>query len=112
VNDRPKGVCFDRSHRKEDCSARQGRSPSGAFRGLASGIDGAALVMAGAILTVLFYRSGHDLVAAGFLIFAIGEGTILSGAAMDVDASSPSFCNLRGDFLRLDPEILKAADGE
>jgi hypothetical protein len=47
--------------------------------------------MAGALLTVVLYRTGHDLVAAGFLVFAIGESMILSGAAMDLDASVPSF---------------------
>jgi hypothetical protein len=34
---------------------------------------------------------GHDLVASGFLILAIGESIILSGAAMDLAASVPSF---------------------
>ncbi len=66
-------------------------APSAALRGLAWGIDGVALVMAGAILTVVFYRAGQDLVASGFLVFAIGEGIILSGAAMDLDASVQSF---------------------
>jgi hypothetical protein len=66
-------------------------APSAALRGLAWGIDGVALVMAGAILTVMFYRAGQDLVASGFLILAIGEGIILSGATMDLDASVPSF---------------------
>ena len=66
-------------------------APSAALRGLAWGIDGVALVMAGAILTVVFYRAGQDLVASGFLVFAIGEGIILSGAAMDLDASIPFF---------------------
>jgi hypothetical protein len=47
--------------------------------------------MACALLTLVFYRRGQDLVAAGFLVFAIGEGLILSGAAMDLAASVPSF---------------------
>ena len=47
--------------------------------------------MAGTLLTVVFYRAGQDLVASGFLVFAIGEGIILSGAAMDLSASVPSF---------------------
>jgi hypothetical protein len=34
---------------------------------------------------------GQDLVAAGFLVFAIGEGVILSSSAMDLDASVPFF---------------------
>jgi hypothetical protein len=66
-------------------------APSATLRGLAWGIDGVALVMAGTLLTVIFYRAGQDLVASGFLVFAIGERIILSGTAMDLDASVPSF---------------------
>ena len=61
-------------------------APSAALRGLAWGIDGAALVMAGGILTVVFYRTGQDLVATGFLVFAIGKkAPFCSGAAMDLN---------------------------
>src|SRR2546428_1063403 len=66
-------------------------APSASLRGLAWGIDGVGLVMAGAVLTLVFYRKGQDLVASGFLVFAVGEGVILSGAAMDLTASVPSF---------------------
>ena len=66
-------------------------APSASLRGLAWGIDGVGLVMAGAVLTLVFYRKGQDLVASGFLVFAIAEGLILSGAAMDPTASVPSF---------------------
>ncbi|MEO8185784.1 MAG: hypothetical protein ABI580_00270 [Burkholderiaceae bacterium] len=66
-------------------------APSAFLRGLAWGIDGVGLVMASALLTLAFYRKGEDLVASGFLVFAIGEGLILSGAAMDLAASVPSF---------------------
>ena len=66
-------------------------APSASLRGLAWGIDGLALVMASALLALSFYRKGQDLVASGFLIFMIGEGIILSGAAMDLAASVPSF---------------------
>lgn len=66
-------------------------APSDSLRGLAWGIDGAGIVMAGAILTVVFYRMEQDLVAAGFLVLAIGEGLILSCAAMDLDSSVPFF---------------------
>ena len=52
-------------------------APSAALRGLAMGIDGVALVMAGAILTIVFYRAGKDFVVAGFLILAIGEREML-----------------------------------
>ena len=61
------------------------------LRGLAWGIDGVGLVMAGALLTVVFFRAGQDLVASGFLVLAIGESIILASAAMDLAASVPSF---------------------
>src|SRR3954447_3506294 len=66
-------------------------APSASLRGLAWGIDGVGLVMACALLTVAFFRKGHDVVAAGFLVFTVGEGLILSGAAMDLAASAPAF---------------------
>jgi hypothetical protein len=47
--------------------------------------------MASALLTVHYFRRGQDVVSSGFLVFAIGEGIILSGAAMDLAASVPSF---------------------
>ena len=66
-------------------------APSAFLRGLAWGIDGVGLIMAGALLTLAFYRKGQDLVASGFLVFVVGEGLVLSGAAMDLVASVPSF---------------------
>jgi hypothetical protein len=64
-------------------------SPS--LRGLAWGLDGVALVTAGAILLVYHFRQGHDLVAAGFAVFTVGQSLVLSGAAMSLEASAPSF---------------------
>ena len=66
-------------------------APTASLRGLAWGLDGTALVVAAALLTVHHFRRGNDLVAAGFLVFVVGEGLILSGAAMDLLASAPSF---------------------
>ena len=66
-------------------------APSASLRGLAWGIDGVSLVMAAGLLTLVFYREEQDLVASGFLVFAIGEGIVLSSAAMDLAASVPSF---------------------
>lgn len=79
-------------------------APSASLRGLAWGIDGVALVMAGAMLTIIFYRRGQDLVAAGFVVFVIGEGLVLSGAAMELEAAAPSFgagCSLWATALAL-----------
>ena len=61
------------------------------LRGLAWGLDGTFLTVSAALLTIHHFRRGNDLVAAGFLVFAVGEGLILSGAAMDLVASAPTF---------------------
>jgi len=66
-------------------------APSASVRGLAWGVDGTALVVATALLTIHHFRRGNDVAAAGFLIFVVGEGLILSGAAMEPAASAPSF---------------------
>jgi len=66
-------------------------APDAALRGIAWGIDGLALVMATALLTILSYRRDELIVAAGFLVFTVGEGLILSGAAQDLIGSVPSF---------------------
>jgi hypothetical protein len=66
-------------------------APSAGLRGLAWGLDGTALVVAAALLTVHHIRRGNDLVAAGFLVFVVGQTLVLSGAAMDLVASVPSF---------------------
>jgi hypothetical protein len=66
-------------------------APSPDLRGLAWGLDGTALIVAASLLTIHHCRRGNELAAAGFLIFAVGEGLVLSGAAMDLAASVPSF---------------------
>ena len=55
------------------------------------GIDGAGLVVATALLTLKFFRKGNDVVAAGFLVFAIGESIMLVGTAACLVESVPSF---------------------
>ena len=49
------------------------------------------LVMAAALLTLKFFRAGHDLVAGGFLVFAIAEAVLMSGTAAGPAASVPAF---------------------
>jgi len=36
-------------------------------------VDGVAVVVATALLALRFFRTGNDVVAAGFLVFTIGE---------------------------------------
>lgn len=66
-------------------------APSAAVRGLLWGLDGVALVVAAALLTLHYFRQGDDAVAAGFLVFVAGETLILSSAAMDPEGSGPVF---------------------
>jgi hypothetical protein len=54
-------------------------------------IDAAGLVMAAALLAIKYFRAGNDVVAGGFLVFAIGEGVILSGTAAGPAGSVPAF---------------------
>lgn len=66
-------------------------APSDPVRGLLWGLDGMALVVATALLTIYHFRKGNDAVAAGFLIFVGGQSLILSSAAMDLAAAGPVF---------------------
>jgi hypothetical protein len=65
--------------------------PSAPLRGLLWGLDGIALIVATALLTIHHFRRGHDVVAAGFLVFVVGETLIVASAAMDLVASGPVF---------------------
>ena len=54
-------------------------------------IDSVALVVATSLLALRYLRTGSEIVAAGFLVFAIGEGVLLSGTAAGPAASVPAF---------------------
>jgi hypothetical protein len=54
-------------------------------------VDGAGLVMAAALFTLKYFGAGQDLVAAGFLVFAIAEAVLMSGTAAGLAASVPAF---------------------
>lgn len=65
--------------------------PEADLRGVLWGIDGAGLTMAAALLTIRYAGVRKDVVAAGFLVLAIGEGIVLSGVAEVLSGSGPSF---------------------
>ena len=65
--------------------------PSAAVRGLLWGLDGVVLIVATALLALHYFRKSHDVVAAGFLVFVVGEALVLSSAAMDLAMSGPTF---------------------
>jgi hypothetical protein len=54
-------------------------------------VDGVGVVVATSLLAVRFFRSGDDIAAAGFLVFALGESLLVSGNAAGLEASVPSF---------------------
>ena|SRR5437899_8846016 len=66
-------------------------APSTALRGLAWGVDGIALVVAAALLSVHFLQQGKQSLAAGFLVFIAGEALVLSGSAVSLETGAPSF---------------------
>jgi hypothetical protein len=53
-------------------------------------IDAVGLVVATSLLALKFFRAGEDIVAGGFLVFAIGEGVLLSGTAAGPSGSVPA----------------------
>ena len=67
--------------------------PSESLRGLAWGLDGALLVTAAAILSVQFFRQQQDMVAAGFLVFMVGQCLVLSTAPMSLEAGRPAMAS-------------------
>ena len=54
-------------------------------------IDSVGLVIATSLLAIKYFRVGADIVAGGFLVFAIGEGVLLSGTAAGLSGSAPAF---------------------
>jgi hypothetical protein len=64
---------------------------SASLRGLLWGIDGVALVTAGALLTIYHIGRGNNLVAAGFLVFVAGQTLVLATAATPLDSGRPVF---------------------
>jgi hypothetical protein len=55
-------------------------------------IDGVGIVMATALLAFKYFRTGNDIVAGGFRVFAIGEGVLLlSAPAAGVAGSIQAF---------------------
>ena len=66
-------------------------APSAELRGLAWTIDGVALVVASALLAVHHLRRGDEQLAAGFIVFLVGETLMVSGSAMDLVVVAPTF---------------------
>lgn len=54
-------------------------------------IDSVGLIVATVLLTLKYLQQNKIFLAAGFLVFAIGEAVILSATAASLDASVPAF---------------------
>jgi hypothetical protein len=54
-------------------------------------IDSVGLVLATTLLAIKYARAGADLVAGGFLVFAMGESVLFSGTAAGPSGSVPAF---------------------
>ncbi|MGB6975796.1 MAG: hypothetical protein WBD67_14030 [Terracidiphilus sp.] len=54
-------------------------------------LDAVGLIVATVILAMHFFRKGSDAVAAGFLVFALGESVMLTGTAATLEGSVPAF---------------------
>ena len=54
-------------------------------------IDATGVIIATTILALSYLRAGKMEVAAGFLVYAIGEGIMLTGTPMSLEASAPAF---------------------
>lgn len=54
-------------------------------------IDAVGVIIATTIMALTLARSGRLEVAAGFLIYVIGESVMLGGTAMSLEASVPAF---------------------
>jgi hypothetical protein len=61
------------------------------LRSILWGIDSLGVIVATTVLALKFFRSGNDAVAAGFLIYTIGECVMLGGTAQSLDAMVPAF---------------------
>ena len=66
---------------------------SASMRGLLWGVDGVALIVAGAILTLYHLGRGNSIVASGFLVFVAGQTLVLATAAAPLDASRSVFAS-------------------
>jgi len=65
--------------------------PEQIIRAEAWTIDGVGLIVATCLLALRFFRHGEDCVAAGFLVYALGESVMSIGNAAGLSGSIPSF---------------------
>jgi len=65
--------------------------PSDTARNILWAIDSCSLILAAALLALYLSKKGCDIVAAGFLVFAIAESIVFFSCAGDLSSSIPAF---------------------
>lgn len=65
--------------------------PSDTARNILWAVDSCGLILAAALLTTYYFRKGEDVVAAGFIIFAIAESIIFFSCAGNLNENIPAF---------------------
>ena len=65
--------------------------PSDIVRNVLWAIDSCGLILAAALLTLFFSKKGHDVAAAGFLIFAIAESIVFFSCSGNLNDNIPVF---------------------
>ena len=63
------------------------------LRAMLWNIDGTALVVAAAVLALIFLKRGQDLVAAGCIVFAVAEGVVMTSNGIDLAVGAPQFAS-------------------
>lgn len=61
------------------------------LRGIAWGIDGTLLIVGAAILTIHYIKNSNEHLASAFLVFLAGQTLVVSGSAIGLSESAPSF---------------------
>jgi hypothetical protein len=65
--------------------------PQASLRDICWAVDAVGLIVATVLLAIHFFRKDCDAVAAGFLVYALGESVMLTGTAATLEASVPAF---------------------
>ncbi len=59
--------------------------PSDSFRNIMWGVGSASLILSALLLTMFYFRKSWDVVAAGFLAYAIAEAVVFSSCATSIE---------------------------
>jgi hypothetical protein len=81
-------------------------APSTSLRGLAWGLDGTALIVATALLTVYHLRRGNDQLAAGYLVFTLLNSLVILTLSVTAQARQRAPASLSAETRAAREELL------